>query len=448
MNDPRTATEAVAVRIGEHDHAIEWDRLVTVGRASDAGIRIEHDTVSRVHATIDTRGERATISDAGSANGLRLGRLRRAVSGAVPLEPGQRFRLGDVEVVVLRAESRVRAAGESGTGSGTGSSRTEMLREALRRSQRRSSIVAAVAVAAVVIGVAAVVVVDPAGRGSGSVSAVARRAAPAVVRIERRVDGRAVSQGTGFSIGNDEVLTASHVVRGEGALVAVTASGSEVPVVITAAAACDDVALLRVSGVRLPALALGRQGAVSAGDDVLAIGYPASVTGGKDLTITTGVVSVPRSSITIDGLGVPKLPNVLQTDAAVNPGNSGGPLLDMNGRVMGVLSIVVNRLATGEVAGQAYAVGVDRVRELLADLRAGVAPGWRGAMLAAGSGRLTVTAVTPGSPAAAAGVEAGDEAVALGGAQLPGDLEAFCRGVAVAPNAPITFETSSGDIEL
>jgi S1-C subfamily serine protease len=333
----------------------------------------------------------------------------------------------------------------TGPGAGPPSSRTDLLREALGRTRRESRLIAA---GAVVVVVGAGVLLARSRGGEPSPKKVAHDASVGIVRIARRVNGVEVSHGTGFAIGGGYVLTAAHVVRDGGEFVLTNTAGQESSATIRSAAPCDDLALLDVDGLALRGLPLGRQSALSRGDSVVAVGYPASVTGGRDLTVTSGVVSVVQSTIAIDGLGIPRLPNVLQTDTAVNPGNSGGPLLSTDGRVVGVLSLVVNHLSSGDVSGQAYAVGVDRVRTLLDELRGGRGPGWRGALLSAASGRLAVTAVALGSPAESAGVAVGDEVASLAGVPIPGDFESFCRGVAVAPGASLSFSTAHGEVSL
>ncbi len=411
-----------------------------IGRAADADLRLEDPTVSRVHAFIDTTEPTPVLIDAGGANVARIGRKRARRPTA--LRAGSTIRLGKATVEVVSVHSGIAAQPVAQP-----SSRTEMLRQALQRSQRQSHVVLVVSLV-VVVAVGAVVANRVRSSPASSSREVADAASRGVVRIGRSVDGAEVGQGTGFSIGGGLVLTAAHVIREGGELTVSDDEGRRAVATLRSAAVCDDLALIEVSDLPLRALALGRQGDLSRGDAVIAIGFPASVTGGLDLTVTSGVVSVVESSIAIDGLGIPRLPNVLQTDAAVNPGNSGGPLVTTEGRVVGVLSLVVNRLSSGEVSGQAYAVGVDRVRKLLDPLRNGTPPGWHGALISGSTGRLLVTAVVPGSPAQVAGVGVGDEATELGGVPLPGDFEAFCRGLAVAPSASLTFQTRSGSVEV
>jgi S1-C subfamily serine protease len=90
-------------------------------------------------------------------------------------------------------------------------------------------------------------------------------------------------------------------------------------------------------------------------------------------------VSVVRTRYREASPDVPEYPNVVQTDAAINPGNSGGPLVDRDGRLVGVNSATRTRSSEGRVIqGQSYAIGVDRVKQVLATLRDGRSIGWLG----------------------------------------------------------------------
>jgi putative serine protease PepD len=86
-----------------------------------------------------------------------------------------------------------------------------------------------------------------------------------------------------------------------------------------------------------------------------------------------------RSAYREPALDVPRYPNVIQTDAAINPGNSGGPLLDLDGRVVGVNSAGRTLSADGRIIqGQSYAIGIDRVKQVVRTLRTGRSIGWSG----------------------------------------------------------------------
>jgi S1-C subfamily serine protease len=149
-----------------------------------------------------------------------------------------------------------------------------------------------------------------------------------------------------------------------------------------AAAPCEDLAMLEVEGLDgRGAIALGEQDDVAQGDPVVALGYPVSASGGKSLTTTAGVVSSVRTPLRVPAPDQPRFTNLLQTDAALGAGNSGGPLVGADGRLVGVNTILFTGGVGNPTAEQGYAIGVDRVRDVLADFRDGRSRGWFGAGL-------------------------------------------------------------------
>jgi S1-C subfamily serine protease len=207
---------------------------------------------------------------------------------------------------------------------------------------------------------------------------------------------------------------------------------------IQAAAPCEDLALLKVQGVegRTP-IALGRQGEVKQGDPVVALGYPVSASGGTSLTSTAGVVSSVRTPLRIRAPEEPRYSNLVQTDATLAPGNSGGPLVGADGRLVGVNTIILS--GAGGAGGQGYAVGVDRVREVLGDLRRGRSRAWFGAGVFTPSTRflhrerlpagVLITGVQGGTGAAAAGLD-GVLVTAVDGKAVGRSLAGYCAAMA------------------
>jgi S1-C subfamily serine protease len=177
------------------------------------------------------------------------------------------------------------------------------------------------------------------------------------------------------------VLTNFHVV-GLGGEVQVGRPGELEEASMRAAAPCEDLALLEVDEHEgYEELPVGSQGDLAQGDPVVALGYPASASGGTSLTSTAGVVSAVRTSLRLPAPDSPRFANLVQTDAALNPGNSGGPLVGEDGRLVGLNTILFQGTATAPVSDQGYAVGADRIRALLGDLREGRSLGWFGAGL-------------------------------------------------------------------
>ena len=141
----------------------------------------------------------------------------------------------------------------------------------------------------------------------------------------------------------------------------------ERPATVVGVAPCEDLAVLKVQNTQgLKTLPLGSQANVQQGDQVIALGYPASLLADSALTTTQGVVSIVKTSVTLgDGS---TYANAIQTDAAINPGNSGGPLVNLDGELVGVNTF--KTVASG-IEGQFYAIGVDRVKLIAPELRAG-----------------------------------------------------------------------------
>jgi S1-C subfamily serine protease len=180
-----------------------------------------------------------------------------------------------------------------------------------------------------------------------------------------------------------------------------------------------DLAVLRIAEPAGPAIAVGDPATLRAGDVVLAIGNPF----GLDQTVSLGIVSALGRS----HLGLTEIEGFIQTDAAINPGNSGGALIDTQGRLVGINAAIMSD--SGYSEGVAFAIPADRVMRVVADIIANgrVRRGWIGiggrtldAALAQRFGLrapqgVFVTRVVPGSPAATAGLRAGDVIVAAGG---------------------------------
>jgi len=201
------------------------------------------------------------------------------------------------------------------------------------------------------------------------------------------------------------------------------AEGASYRAPVVGSDAATDLALVRVLGPSLPAAELGDSDALRVGQLVIAIGDPL----GLQSTVTTGVVSaLGRSLRAKDGRIIE---NVIQTDAALNPGNSGGPLVDTHGKVVGV-NTAINAMAQGIAfaipAATARLVATalirdGRVRRAYLGISGAATPIGRQLSFALGLGvesGIRVLEVTPNSPARRAGIREGDILVALDGAGL------------------------------
>src|SRR5215510_4028057 len=265
---------------------------------------------------------------------------------------------------------------------------------------------------------------------SRAVIDVVERVGPAVVRLDVAANGEHRHGGTGSGVivaPDGLVLTNSHVVGGAAARVKVTTvDGRSLTARVVGDDPDTDLALVRVDApVTLPAAALGNSKLLKRGQLVIAIGNPL----GFESTVTTGVVSAlgrslrARSGRLID--------DVIQTDAALNPGNSGGPLVSSHGEVVGINTAVIMG-----AQGICFAVAANTASFVLGELvrhgrvrRAyiGIATEQtaipRSLRHAAGITQSTgviAAGIEPGSPAEFAGVLPGDILVALDGIPISG----------------------------
>ncbi|OAI40655.1 hypothetical protein AYO38_05475 [bacterium SCGC AG-212-C10] len=200
-----------------------------------------------------------------------------------------------------------------------------------------------------------------------SVAEVAEQAGPSVVRVE--TNG---GVGSGFIASADGyILTNYHVIEGaRPASIKVTlADGTVLPATVTGSDPKADLALLKVDATGLPALSIADLNDVEVGEDVVAIGYALDLDGGEGAgySVTSGIVSAKNRAIEEDSL----ILGAIQTDAAVNHGNSGGPLLNMKGEVIGINTALAEDSSTGGAAnGISMAVGADTIKAVYASLKA------------------------------------------------------------------------------
>ena len=231
--------------------------------------------------------------------------------------------------------------------------------------------------------------------------------------------------GSGFIVDPDGyIVTNHHVIEGAEDIAVTLASGERLEASLAGADPKTDLALLKVEAAEpLPALQWGDSDAVRVGDWSLAIGNPFGLGG----TVTAGIVSGRARDIDAGPFD-----DFLQTDAPINPGNSGGPLFDLDGAVIGVNTAILS--PSGGNVGIGFAIPAALAEPVVAQLRehGRAIRGWLGVGvqrmtddLAAGldiaeaRGAL-VAATMPGSPAAAAGIEAGDAIVAYDGKSVGG----------------------------
>jgi S1-C subfamily serine protease len=215
------------------------------------------------------------------------------------------------------------------------------------------------------------------------------------------------------------ILTNDHVTCGLDDVVVGTPDGRTLRGRVTGRDATGDIALVHVAAP-LPAARLGDSEAVRPGELVLAMGNPFGLAGDDhEPSATLGVVSGVHR---FQG-GEKVYGDALQVDAAVNPGNSGGPLFDLQGRVVGITGRISVRGGVRHNVGVGFAVPVHQVQIILEALRTGqeIHRGWLGVrFLSTTDGRpgALVREVVPGSPAATAGLREGDRIVGVQGKRV------------------------------
>ena len=268
--------------------------------------------------------------------------------------------------------------------------------------------------------------------------------------------------GSGFVVDNDgNIVTNAHVVEGaDSVTVRFQEDGEEVDAEVQGVDTSTDVAVLKVDpsdvdGDLIP-LPLGDSSRVQVGDPVIAIGNPF----GFSRTVTTGIVSgLQREIIAPNGFTIP---DVIQTDASINPGNSGGPLLDANGRVIGINSQIATGGSGEGSVGIGFAVPVNTAKQLLPDLKAGesIQRAYLGVRMQDVTGQLVdeldlsvdygaiVVEATEGGPADDAGLrgvdpdtgDGGDVILAIDGKRMNGSDDVAAAVAAKRPGDTIEVE--------
>ncbi len=173
------------------------------------------------------------------------------------------------------------------------------------------------------------------------------------------------SSGSGFIISDDGyVVTNRHVVEGATDVTVTLSTGDEYTAKVIGSDSLNDVALLKVEATGLPAVKLGSSDKLAIGDMVCAIGNPL---GSLTATLTVGYVSGKDRQVTTDNSTI----NMIQTDAAINSGNSGGPLFNMYGEVVGITSAKYSGTTSSgaSIEGISFAIPIDDVMSIIDDLQ-------------------------------------------------------------------------------
>ena len=284
---------------------------------------------------------------------------------------------------------------------------------------------------------------------SSIVTAVAERVLPAVASLRVRRGSRSFEGGAGSGVvitPDGFIVTSAHVVAQAGTATASFIDGSEYELDVVGADPLSDLAITRARTATLEPIQIGNADNLRVGQLVVAIGNPMGFSG----SVTSGVVSgLGRSLATADGNGHRRfIEDVIQTDAALNPGNSGGALADWRARLVGVntavagmglgLAVPINKTTQAILAAL---MKNGRVRRAFLGIAGGNRP--LAPAIAERLGRkagVEVQEVVAGSPAAAASLRSGDVIVSVGDAAVSkaGDLQRLMVEARIGARLPLT----------
>ena len=290
-----------------------------------------------------------------------------------------------------------------------------------------------------------------ANRAPDSLAGVARKVLPSVITV--RVTG---AIGSGFIISPDGyAITNDHVVEGANGTISVAFSdGSTASATVVGRDPESDIAVLKVARSGLTPITFGNSDQIAVGDPVLAFGSPLALAN----TVTSGIVSALDRTIQAgDPGGTTRYYAAIQTDAAVNHGNSGGPLADAAGQVVGVNSVIRSIGSTDTEAGNiglAFAIPFNQARRVAEDIidtgkarrtviGAEVASTGNSSGTTSTAGARLRT-VEPAGPAAAAGLKAGDVITKLDGHILEDGTDLIALVRKYAPETTVSIEYRRG----
>lgn len=262
---------------------------------------------------------------------------------------------------------------------------------------------------------------------------------------------REYSLGSGVIVNPDGyILTNNHVVDGATDISVFTRDKKKYTAKVIGRDPRTDVAVLKIDATGLPSFTLGNSSNLKVGDVVFAIGDPFGI--GE--TATMGIVSATGRGL---GGSIERYEDFIQTDAAINPGNSGGALVDLHGDLIGVNTAIISGNGGGN-EGVGFAIPVNMARNIMQQIvdHGKVVRGHLGVMIQAvdpdmakqfglsqGGGAL-VGDVTPGSPAAKAGIERGDVILALNGQPVNGPDDLSVRISETTPGTPVHLKIFRG----
>jgi serine protease DegS len=246
------------------------------------------------------------------------------------------------------------------------------------------------------------------------------------------------------------IVTNNHVIANATSIKVQLADGRSAEARVVGRDPDTDLAVLSITLARLPVMSLGRSDRLQVGDEVLAIGNPL----GLQQTVTHGIVSATDRK----QLGVATFENFIQTDAAINEGNSGGALINVDGELVGINTAVIakNMDATG-VEGIGFAIPVNLARGVMREIldHGHVVRGWSGivaddftaeqaAQYGLARGGVVVTNLYVKGPAANAGLRPGDILLAIDGRELRNAQDALTQLAGRKPGGSVTLRVQRG----
>jgi len=312
---------------------------------------------------------------------------------------------------------------------------------------------------------------NPVSHAQLNPAAIAAQTDPAIVDVTARLaDGSGEAAGTGMVLtSSGEILTNNHVVENAalgGITVKISNRSDTFPAKVVGTDLVDDIAVLQAQGASgLTTIPLGNSSQVSVGDGVVAIGNAFNRAGPP--TVTDGTVTALGRSITVRGdAGTEQLGNLIETNAQLEPGNSGGPLFNAAGKVVGMNTAAATGAIPESGTNDGFAIPINDVLSIVHQIEAGKSggnvttgpAGFLGVSVSdnnssgfggggGGGGGVTVKTVNAGSPADSAGLAPGDQITAVDGQPVTSStqLTQLISGKHPGDSVRITWVNQNGD---
>jgi serine protease Do len=312
-----------------------------------------------------------------------------------------------------------------------------------------------------------------------AITAAVARVSPSVVTVQTEVQDQSPADpfdmlfggrsqprtqaglGTGFVVRKDGVIvTNAHVVAGANKISVMMRDGTVFPAKVLGQDETNDIAVVKIDAKNLAAVALGNSNSLLVGEWAIAIGNPFGFYfGNSEPSVSVGVVSATQRNLVAPNEGGASYFDMIQTDAAINPGNSGGPLVNADGQVIGVNSSIFS--TNGGSVGLGFAIPINRVARVIDDLlnHGSIRSPWIGVSLRQIrsdnprdliSEGAVIGSVTPGSPAAKAGLQPGDIIMREGSRAIrnPFDWQAALLDLRVGSPAHLHLKRGSREMDV